>query len=76
MNTDYAHFKNATPEEHIKIVRDQHGVCLGEPHRTIKGFFYHLASDALSTGVFLFSLELWRSFFLFLKRHKPRFCFR
>ncbi|WP_375793872.1 VIT1/CCC1 transporter family protein [Chlamydia sp. 12-01] len=57
MKTDYDHFKNATPEEHLKTVRDQHGVCIGEPHTTIKGFFYHLASDALSTGIFLFFIR-------------------
>ncbi|SYX09357.1 VIT family [Chlamydia poikilotherma] len=57
MKTDYHHFKNTTPEEHLKTVRDQHGVCIGEPHTTIKGFFYHLASDALSTGIFLFFIR-------------------
>ncbi|MEF9519672.1 VIT1/CCC1 transporter family protein [Chlamydia crocodili] len=57
MKTDYDHFKNGTPEEHLKTVRDQHGVCIGEPHTTIKGFFYHLASDALSTGIFLFFIR-------------------
>ncbi|AAP05638.1 VIT1/CCC1 transporter family protein [Chlamydia caviae] len=57
MKTDYDHFKNATPEEHLKTVKDRYRVCVGEPHTTIQGFIYHLASDALSTGVFLFFIR-------------------
>ncbi|WP_348663262.1 VIT1/CCC1 transporter family protein [Chlamydia vaughanii] len=58
MNAEqYTHFKKETPAEHIKTVRDKHGVCIGEPHTTKKGFFYHLASDALSLGTFLFFIR-------------------
>ncbi|BAE80888.1 conserved hypothetical protein [Chlamydia felis Fe/C-56] len=57
MKTEYDHFKNATPEEHLKTVKDQRGVCVGEPHTTLKGFFYHLSSDALSSGIFLFFIR-------------------
>ncbi|WP_100934258.1 VIT1/CCC1 transporter family protein [Candidatus Chlamydia corallus] len=51
------HFKSQTPDNHVKYVRDKHGVCKGEPHTTFKGFFYHLANHALSTGVFLFFIR-------------------
>lgn len=51
------HFKNQTPEEHLQSIREKHRVCAGEPHVTIKGFFYHVSSDALSTGFFLFFIR-------------------
>lgn len=58
MTTEHhSHFKNLTPEEHLEDIRDRHRVCMGEPHTTQKGFIYHLASDALSTGIFLFFLR-------------------
>ncbi|AHK63530.1 VIT1/CCC1 transporter family protein [Chlamydia avium] len=54
---NYSHFKNLTPEEHLEDIRDRHRVCMGEPHTTRKGFTYHLISDALSTGVFLYFIR-------------------
>ncbi|EPP34591.1 VIT family protein [Chlamydia ibidis] len=51
------HFKSQTAENHLKSVKDKNKVCIGEPHTTIKGFIYHLASDALATGVFLFFIR-------------------
>ncbi|SPN73981.1 VIT family [Chlamydia serpentis] len=53
----YDHFKSQTPGNHIKHVRDKHALCNGEPHKTRSGFFYHLANNALSTGVFLFFIR-------------------
>ncbi|WP_201456377.1 VIT1/CCC1 transporter family protein [Chlamydia sp. 17-3921] len=58
MNTNsYDHFRSQTPEEHVRVIRDKHAVCKGEPHTTSKGFYYHLASDALATGVFLYFIR-------------------
>ncbi|KZN28023.1 VIT1/CCC1 transporter family protein [Chlamydia pecorum] len=55
--TSQNHFYSRTPEQHVRMVRDKHGVCKGEPYTTSKGLFYHLAGDALSSGAFLFFIR-------------------
>ena len=57
MPSEYEHFENLSPEEHIKQVQDLHNVCKGEPHQTKKGFCYHLASDAIDFGIFIFFIR-------------------
>ncbi|ANH78665.1 VIT1/CCC1 transporter family protein [Candidatus Chlamydia sanziniae] len=57
MNTNSNHFKSLTPGDHVKVIKDKHSICKGEPHTTAKGFFYHLASNAVATGVFLFFIR-------------------
>lgn len=53
----YDHFKNKTPEDHLKEVKEKHRMCKGEPHVTTKGLFYNLANDMLFQGVFLFLIR-------------------
>ncbi|AAF38981.1 hypothetical protein C6H88_00535 [Chlamydia muridarum str. Nigg] len=57
MTSEYEHFGNLSPEEHIKDVQDMHKVCKGEPHQTKKGCWYHLAHDAIDCGVFIFFIR-------------------
>lgn len=57
MPSEYEHFGDLSPEEHLKEVQDMHKVCKGEPHQTKKGGWYHLASDAIDCGVFIFFIR-------------------
>lgn len=34
MASEYEHFGNLSPEDHVKEVQDLHKVCKGEPHQT------------------------------------------
>lgn len=51
------HFQSATAEEHIKQVQDRHGICLGEPHTSKRGFIFHLLRDVLTMGSFFFFIR-------------------
>lgn len=53
----YDHFKNKSPEDHLKEVKDKHRICKGEPHATTKGLCYNLANDILFQGAFLFFIR-------------------
>ncbi|AAC68323.1 VIT1/CCC1 transporter family protein [Chlamydia trachomatis] len=57
MASEYEHFGNLSPEDHVKEVQDLHKVCKGEPHQTKKGYWYHLTCDAIDCGVFLFFIR-------------------
>lgn len=55
--TDNPHFASRTPDDHVRFIRERHGLCLGEPHRTHRGFLYHLTCDTILLGSFLFFLR-------------------
>lgn len=57
------HFKNKSPEEHLRDVQEKHRVCMGEPHSTVKGLCFNLANEAFFFGMFFF---LFRTLFFLI----------
>ncbi|WP_213358305.1 VIT1/CCC1 transporter family protein [Chlamydiifrater phoenicopteri] len=67
MDKPHSHFGSHNAKDHVKIVKDRHAVCKGEPHSTRHGFAYSTLKDVCRLAFFLGLLRI-----LFLFSNTPQ----
>ncbi|WP_213318043.1 VIT1/CCC1 transporter family protein [Chlamydiifrater volucris] len=58
MGNLHPHFGSHSAKDHVKVIKDKHAVCKGEPHNTYYGFLYCMLKEVYRLAVFSGLLRL------------------